>query len=75
MFVPQVITAVTTSLAEDRPRPSDSVSKQVYLAGLAGDLAAMVLLIVSHFVATPTTRSTYHAAAGRHGVPEGRLRS
>jgi MFS family permease len=51
MFIPQVITAVTTSLL-GAGLGRRFGGKQVYLAGLAGDLAAMVLLIVSHFVAT-----------------------
>lgn len=51
MFIPQVITAVTTSLL-GASLGRRFGGKQVYLAGLAGDLAAMVLLIASHFVAT-----------------------
>jgi MFS family permease len=51
MFIPQVITAVTTSLL-GAGLGRRFGAKRVYLAGLAGDLAAMVLLIVSHSVAT-----------------------
>ncbi len=50
MFIPQVITAVTTSLL-GASLGRRFGGKQVYLAGLAGDLAAMVLLVGSYFVA------------------------
>ena len=51
MFIPQVITAVTASLV-GASLGRRFGAKHVYLAGLAGDLAAMVLLIASYFVAT-----------------------
>jgi MFS family permease len=51
MFIPQVITAVTTSLLEASLGRRFG-RKRVYLAGLAGDLAAMVLLIASYFMAS-----------------------
>jgi MFS family permease len=50
MFIPQVLTAVTASLLEASLGRRFG-SKRVYLAGLAGDLAAMVALIASYFVA------------------------
>jgi MFS family permease len=51
MFIPQAITAVTTSLL-GASLGRRFGGKQVYLAGLAGDLAAMVLLIASYVVAS-----------------------
>ena len=61
MFVPQVITAVTTALLGAgllRPGLASRLGERtVYLAGLVADLAAMLLLIVSWLVARD------HAAA------------
>lgn len=48
MFVPQVVTAVTTALLGGRLADRFG-TKRVLLAGLLADLAAMVLLIVSWF--------------------------
>ena len=51
MYVPQVITAVTTSLLGSTLATRYG-SKRVYLAGLAADLASMLLLIVSRLFVT-----------------------
>ena len=48
MFVPQVVTAVTTALLGGRLAGRFG-TKRVFLVGLLADLAAMVLLIVSWF--------------------------
>jgi MFS family permease len=50
MFIPQVITAVTTSLL-GAGLTRRFGGKRIYLAGLAGDVAAMVALIASYSVA------------------------
>jgi MFS family permease len=50
MFIPQVITAMTASLL-GASLGRRFGRKHVYLAGLAGDLAAMALLIASYAVA------------------------
>jgi MFS family permease len=48
MFLPQVITAVTSSLLSGKLAQRFG-TKRVFLAGLVADLASMVLLIVSQF--------------------------
>src|SRR5579871_1635484 len=48
MFLPQVVTAVTGSLLGGRLAQRFGI-KRVFLAGLAADLASMVLLIISQF--------------------------
>jgi len=48
MFLPQVITAVTSSLLGGKLAERFTI-KRVFLAGLAADLASMALLIVSQF--------------------------
>ena len=48
MFIPQVITAIATSLAA-ATLARRFTSKRVYLVGLAADLVSMALLIVSRF--------------------------
>jgi len=48
MFLPQVVTAVTGSLLGGRLAARFGI-KRVFLAGLAADLASMVLLIISQF--------------------------
>jgi Major Facilitator Superfamily len=54
MFVPQVITAITTSLLGGALTRRFS-GKHVYLAGLAANIASMGLLIASRFVMTDHT--------------------
>jgi predicted MFS family arabinose efflux permease len=49
MFLPQALLAVGTALAQGRLAERFS-AKPVYLAGLAANLAAMLLLIISRFV-------------------------
>jgi predicted MFS family arabinose efflux permease len=49
MFLPQAVLAVTAALLQGRLAERLG-AKQVYLAGLAANLAAMLLLIVSRFV-------------------------
>ena len=49
MFLPQALVAVGTALAQGRLAERFG-PKQVYLAGLAANLAAMLLLIASRFV-------------------------
>ena len=49
MFVPQVVTAVLASLLGGRLARRVG-TRAVYLAGLAADLASMVLLVISAFV-------------------------
>ncbi|HUY50044.1 MAG TPA: MFS transporter [Streptosporangiaceae bacterium] len=51
MFLPQAVTAVTASLLEGGLARRFG-AKRVYLAGLAANLAAMLLLIASRFVMT-----------------------
>ena len=48
MFLPQVVTAITASLAGARLGARVGI-KRVYLAGLAASLVSMALLIVSQF--------------------------
>jgi MFS family permease len=48
MFLPQVVTAVTGALLGGRLAQRFGI-KRVFLAGLAADLASMVLLIISQF--------------------------
>jgi MFS family permease len=48
MFLPQVVTAITGALLGGRLAERFGI-KRVFLAGLAADLASMVLLIVSQF--------------------------
>src|SRR6516165_2881748 len=48
MFLPQVVTAITGSLLGEKLAARFGI-KRVFLAGLAADLASMVLLIVSQF--------------------------
>ncbi|HEY1640642.1 MAG TPA: hypothetical protein VGG35_08150, partial [Streptosporangiaceae bacterium] len=49
MFLPQAVVAVTTAVAQGGLAERFG-AKQVYLTGLAANLAAMLLLIVSRFV-------------------------
>ena len=62
MFAPQVVTAIIASLLGAGllwPRFTARVSeKGTYLTGLAADLAAMVLLVVSWASRTSTPRPT-----------------
>ena len=54
MLLPQVVTAITGALLGGRLAERFGI-KRVFLAGLAADLASMVLLIVSQF---PWSRSS-----------------
>src|SRR5579871_7057424 len=67
MFLPQVVTAVTGSLLGGRLAQRFGI-KRVFLAGLAADLASMVLLIISQFFTSD------QAVAYTHRLPGGRLR-